>query len=83
MNIDFFPTVCNLAGLTLPKDRIIDGKDLMPLLTGKSKQSPHDALYFFHYREIEGIRSGRWKYIRYNNTRGWPVPLDKPDTFFG
>lgn len=83
MNIDFFPTVCNLAGLTLPKDRIIDGKDLMPLLTGKSKQSPHDALYFFHYREIEGIRSVRWKYIRYNNTRGWPVPLDKPDTFFG
>ncbi|HPK46128.1 MAG TPA: sulfatase-like hydrolase/transferase, partial [Spirochaetota bacterium] len=28
MNIDFFPTFCNLAGLTLPMDRIIDGKDL-------------------------------------------------------
>ena len=48
MNIDFFPTFLALAGLELPKDRIVDGKNIIGLLTGQLKKSPHEALYFFH-----------------------------------
>ena len=37
MNIDWFPTCLALAGVELPKDRIIDGKDISGLLTGAEK----------------------------------------------
>ena len=83
MNIDFFPTFLALAGLSTPIDRIIDGRDIKGLLTGRDKKTPHDALFFFHDDEIEGVRSGKWKYYRYINHNSWPIPLDKPNTFVG
>jgi len=83
MNIDLYPTILGLAGLTAPNDRVIDGKNLWGLLSGQSDKPPHEALYFFHYNEIEGVRSGNWKFFRNINTRAWPIPLDKTDTFFG
>ena len=83
MNFDFYPTFLRLAGLELPSDRIIDGKDIWGLLEGTAEKSPHDALYFFHHNELEGVRAGRWKYYRYINSHIWPIPLDKPHTFFG
>ncbi len=83
MGIDFFPTFLRLAGLKDPNDRIIDGKDIWGLLSGQEKKSPHEALFFFHQNELEGIRSGKWKYFRYINTFNWPIPLDKPNTFIG
>lgn len=83
MNIDFFPTFLSLAGLELPTDRIIDGKDIWGLLDGIEDKSPHDALFFFHHNELEGVRAGKWKYFRYINSYVWPIPLDKPHTTFG
>jgi len=83
MNIDFFPTCLALAGLTLPTDRIIDGKDISGLLEGKGKQSPHEALFFFHHNEIEGVRTGDWKYFRRINHAVYPVYADKDNTLLG
>jgi arylsulfatase A len=83
MNIDIFPTVLSLAGLELPADRVIDGKSVAGLLTGREKKSPHEALYFYHYEELEGVRAGRWKYFRNVNHYVWPQPTDKPTTLFG
>jgi arylsulfatase A-like enzyme len=83
MNFDFFPTFLRLAGLELPDDRIIDGKDIWGLLTGTEEKSPHEALFFFHHNELESVRSGKWKYHRYINSYVWPIPQDKPHTFFG
>ncbi|PXX21484.1 sulfatase [Arenibacter sp. ARW7G5Y1] len=65
-NLDIFPTLVGLAGVKIPMDRAIDGRDLWPVLSGKSTMSPHN---FFHYmggsREGEanylGIRDDRWK----------------------
>ncbi|MFW5861995.1 MAG: sulfatase [Spirochaetota bacterium] len=76
MNIDLYPTLLSLAGVGLPRDRIVDGKNISRQLTGKSYRSPHDALYFFHYDRLEGIRSGRWKYFDKMNRYVWPIPLD-------
>ncbi|XP_070578609.1 steryl-sulfatase-like [Ptychodera flava] len=45
--MDVFPTIASLAGVDLPSDRVIDGRDLMPLLRGTMKAPPHD--YLFHY----------------------------------
>ncbi len=83
MNIDFFPTFLGMSGLANPVDRIIDGKDIRGLLTGTAKETPHEALFFFHDNEIEAVRAGKWKYFRYVNHNSWPIPLDKPNTFVG
>jgi len=83
MNIDIFPTLLTLAGVQQPQDRTIDGKNIFGLMTGAEKISPHDALFFYHHNELEGVRSGKWKYFRYVNTYQYPNALDKPHTLLG
>jgi len=83
MNIDIFPTTLALAGIQQPQDRIIDGKDIFGQMTGRIKDSPHDSLFFYHHNELEGIRSGKWKYFRYVNSYQYPNPIDKPHTLLG
>ncbi|MFP6664831.1 MAG: sulfatase [Deltaproteobacteria bacterium] len=64
MNTDLFPTLLSLAGLPLPADREIDGRDISALLEGRAG-SPHDQLFFFPVTEsLPGaVRSGRFKYL--------------------
>lgn len=62
MTIDILPTVAKLTGASLPKDRIIDGRDIWPLLSGRGNaKDPHDALYFYWGGELHAVRSGKWK----------------------
>ena len=66
-NMDLLPTFAGLAGSDLPDDRVLDGRDLWPLLSGASEESPHGYFYFFHGSRpgapprMEGIRMGRYK----------------------
>lgn len=62
-NFDLFITSLKLAGVPLPNDRIIDGKDIMPLLMGKAP-SPHDTFYYYDVDTLIGIRHNNWKYLR-------------------
>ena len=61
--IDILPTVAQLAGLEeLPMSHAIDGRSIAPLLRGEpDAASPHEAYYFYWGRELQAIRSGRWK----------------------
>ena len=59
--IDVLPTFVALAGGAVPADRKIDGKDIWPLLSGRSKESPHEALFYFNGNRLEAVRSGPWK----------------------
>lgn len=62
MTIDLLPTLAKLAGGNVPEDRVIDGRDIWPLISGESgAKSPHDALYFYWGRELQAVRGGRWK----------------------
>jgi uncharacterized sulfatase len=61
MGIDLFPTVLALAGIPLPRDRIIDGRDLLAMLRDDAP-SPHDALFFYWDRTLGAVRAGRYKY---------------------
>jgi arylsulfatase A-like enzyme len=62
MTIDVLPTVARLAGATVPQDRILDGKDVWPLLSAAGgASSPHEVLYFYWGQELHAVRSGRWK----------------------
>jgi len=83
MNIDVFPTLLALAGLELPSDRVIDGRDLWSVMNGSADADPHDALLFFDDKVIDGVRSGPWKYYRYVSRFYWPVPYDNPATLAG
>lgn len=62
-SMDFYPTFANLAGAKMPRDRVIDGRDISPLLTDPvAAKSPHDA-FFYHgaLGELSAVRSGKWK----------------------
>lgn len=61
MAIDLLPTIAAITISELPGLEI-DGKNVWPLLTGKSDKSPQKA-YFFYYRvnELFGVRYGKWK----------------------
>jgi arylsulfatase A-like enzyme len=60
-NIDLLPTFAKLGGAELPKNVKIDGKDITPILRGKSQESPREAHFYFNGNRIEAVRSGPWK----------------------
>jgi arylsulfatase A-like enzyme len=60
-NYDFLPTFVKLAGGSVPADNKIDGKDISPLLLGRSHDSPHEAHYYFAANSLQAVRSGPWK----------------------
>ena len=47
MLMDIYPTLLEMIGEPLPRDRVVDGRSLWPLLRGKTDRSPHQVL--FHY----------------------------------
>ncbi|MCA8996971.1 MAG: sulfatase [Planctomycetaceae bacterium] len=59
--IDILPTVCDLAGVAVPKDRVIDGTSLLPVLKGEQSDAVHDAIYGMQGEKLSTIRSGKWK----------------------
>ena len=62
MTIDLLPTFARLAGTAVPAGRLIDGRDMWPLLAAEpGARDPHDVLYFYWGRELHAVRSGRWK----------------------
>jgi len=57
---DLFATALAAAGVPVPADRAIDGKDIFPLLTSGAK-SPHEAIFGMRGARLSVVRSGRWK----------------------
>lgn len=55
-NMDIFPTVAKLAGASLPQDRVIDGRDLMPLIQGKNRHSDHEFLFHYCNAYLNAVR---------------------------
>jgi arylsulfatase A len=57
----------------LPKDRLIDGRNIWPLIAGQPEaKSPHDAFYYYWMNHLSAVRSGKWKlhvsYIKRDST---------------
>jgi arylsulfatase A-like enzyme len=60
---DLFPTLCELAGIDSPGDRI-DGVSLKPVIDGNQRQvHPFVVGYFRNFQRM--IRTDNWKYIEY------------------
>jgi len=60
--MDLLPTFAYLAGTHPPKDRIIDGKNIWPLMSGRNgAKTPHKAFYYYQKNQLQAVRSGKWK----------------------
>lgn len=73
MFVDFFPTCLELAGLPVAPG--LDGRSLVPLLTGHEPAGGERAYYweFPHDRLHQAVRRSRWKAVRHGLDR--PVEL--------
>ena len=61
-SLDFYTTFAHIAGAEVPEDRIIDGKDIQPLMYGEpDAKSPHEAFFYYQLNNLEAVRSGKWK----------------------
>lgn len=60
IQLDLFTTAITAAGGAIPTDRVIDGVDLLPYLSGASSGAPHRQLYW-RFGNSAATRSGNWK----------------------
>jgi len=78
LSIDLAPTLLELAGVS--KDAGMDGRSLVPLLKGEHPKSWRTSFVIEYYTDTvfprvhnmgyKALRTGRWKYIRYNKLHG-------------
>ncbi len=60
VTMDIFATTLAAAGISAPKDRVIDGRDLLPVLTTQAP-SPHHVVFGHQGPRLATIRDARWK----------------------
>lgn len=60
ISLDIHPTALAAAGGKISADMKLDGVNLMPFLTGKTKTAPHDRL-FWRFGPQWAVRMGDWK----------------------
>ena len=72
MTIDVLPTLAGLSGAKVPRDRIIDGRDIWPLISSQpGARSPQEAYFFYWGGHLQAVRSGAWKM---HLPHSYPVP---------
>lgn len=58
--IDILPTIARMTGAELPK-LPIDGKDISPLLLGKTPHARREVYHFYYGGELHAVRVADWK----------------------
>jgi arylsulfatase A len=76
--IDLLPTAVAAAGGALPPQPVIDGRDITPLLLGRTRESPRGVHYYFAGYHLQAVRKGPWKLALapQNETMGRPALPD-------
>ncbi|MEL6894795.1 MAG: sulfatase, partial [Planctomycetota bacterium] len=78
--LDLLPTIANLTGATLPKDRVIDGVNLSETLLSNAP-SARKEFVFYNGREVWAARQGSWKlHLETARPKG-PMKHDPPILF--
>lgn len=77
LNEDIAPTICELAGAEPMSN--VHGKSMVQMLSGKNENWRKGWFYHYNYEKqfpytpnVRGIRTDRWKYIRYPHGDGSP-----------
>ena len=80
--MDLLPTMARLSGGKAPSDRVIDGKDIWPILSGKNVDAdPRDAFFYYQMDQLQAVRSGDWKLFLAMDSkkRNWGKPEGKKE----
>jgi arylsulfatase A-like enzyme len=79
--MDIFNTSLALAGVEAPKDREIDGVNMLPLLLGGESQ--RNVMFFYRDAQFYAVRKGPWKahLITQAGYGDKPAPHDPPLLF--
>ncbi|MES1974372.1 MAG: sulfatase-like hydrolase/transferase [Pseudomonadota bacterium] len=59
-HFDIFATAGAAAGIPMPRDRAVDGVDLLPFIEGRQTGAPHQTL-FWRSGAYRVVRDGDWK----------------------
>lgn len=79
-HFDVFSTAAAAAGLEVPKDRLIDGVNLLPFATGKAKGVAHEAL-FWRTDTYRVMRNSDWKLqVSENPKKDWLFKISADPT---
>ena len=79
-HIDIFHTISAAAGASVPKDRKLDGVDLIPYIQGENKEKPHKTLFWREGHHQSVLHKG-WKLIKADRPdKRWLFNLDKDPT---
>ena len=69
ITMDLHATFLAIAGVAAPREKPLDGIDLLPLLTGNA---PRERTFYWRMdrsnRKQRAIRQGKWKYLNDGNT---------------
>lgn len=68
LSLDIFATALARAGAVAPEGKETDGVDLLPFLTGRTDEMPHEEI-FWRVGKRAALRMGDWKLVR-NPGRG-------------
>ncbi|MEX2594552.1 MAG: sulfatase [Anditalea sp.] len=75
--LDLLPTISQIAGASLSKEKEYDGYDLSQVLFD-GKDSPRDEMIYYHGTRIFAARMGDYKLHFYqNNPLGYPEKMEK------
>jgi len=60
--MDFLPTFAAIAEASEEADRLIDGKNILPLMrSGGTEKSPHRHFFYYMGDVLEAVRDAKWK----------------------
>lgn len=62
-SLELFPTILEMAGIEKPGSLVLDGFNLLPLLTGKRRDLERKEM-FWEFREEYAARVGNYKWIK-------------------
>jgi len=82
MNIDLLPTMAETAQIELPDDLELDGRSLLPILSGEGVTG-HEYLYFFSNEDVVAIRDQKWKLVTHSYYRQMLFRLDRAGPKYG
>lgn len=71
-HMDMYHLISSAAGVNVPSDRQIDGRNILPLLKGETRVSPHEFMFHYcgnklqaaRYRPRDGLTT--WKLITHH-----------------
>ena len=61
--MDLFPTLAQVGGGEIPKDRVIDGVDQTNFLTGGKDTSNRESFVIYVHNNVYGVKWRNWKMV--------------------